>query len=219
MICFNHLGWLDPLVLLAAFPGPERLYFYGPREADMHQGFRNRLMWFVGMAVPFKPGKDDLIGSVRRAEAVFVAGARLAIAGEGAIHVHEGDLLPLQEGAAYLALRGRVPIVPVALSGTSALGFGRTVLIRIGEPIETGERPTHEALTAATWRTWHALRSMVADDRDRPPAGRFGQWLTDLFNDWGPGGRAAASEVRGPDPASVPYGPDGRPRGGSRPDG
>jgi 1-acyl-sn-glycerol-3-phosphate acyltransferase len=210
LYCFNHLGWSDPLILYAVFPRRHRLYFYGPKEETLERGVRNRLMLWVGIAVPFKPGKDDLRTSVRRAEAVFASGASLAIAGEGAIHVHEGDLLPLQEGAAYLALRGRVPIVPVAITGTSWLGFRRLVRVRIGPPLATGERPTHEAVEALTWRAWHALRAMVADDRDLPPPGPFGRWLSDLFNDWGPGGRAAAAAVRGPAPDDAPVDADGR---------
>jgi 1-acyl-sn-glycerol-3-phosphate acyltransferase len=212
MYCFNHLGWADPLVIIAAFPAAARLYFYGPKEETLRQGARNRLMWWVGIAVPFKPGKQDLLGSVKKAQAVFASGSSLAIAGEGAIHVHEGDLLPLQEGAAYLALRAGVPIVPVAITGTSWLGFRRLVRVRIGEPIPTGVRPTHEVIEAFTWRTWHALRAMVAEDRDLPAPGPFGRWLSDRFNDWGPGGRTAASDVRGPDPAATPFGPDGLPR-------
>ena len=144
----------------------------------MARGARNRLIWWAGIAVPFRPGKDDLLTSVKKAQAVFTSGASLAIAGEGAIHVHEGDLLPLQEGAAYLALRAGVPIVPVAITGTSWMGFRRLVRVRVGPPIPTGGRPTHEAIEQATWRTWHALRAMVAEDRDPPPPGPFGRWLT-----------------------------------------
>lgn len=207
MYCFNHMGWVDPGVLLAAFPGSIRMYFYGPKEETLLVGARNRLIRWMGIAVPFKPGKDDLLASVKKAQAVFASGASLAIAGEGAIHVHEGDLLPLQEGAAYLAMRAGVPIVPVAMTGTSWLGFRRLVRVRVGEPIPTaGVRPTHEAIESFTWRTWHALRSMVADDQDLPMPGPFGRWLTELFNDWGPGGRATAAAVRGPDPDSVPTG-------------
>jgi 1-acyl-sn-glycerol-3-phosphate acyltransferase len=205
MYCFNHLNWADPPLLLAAFPSSVRLYFYGPKEETLQRGARNRIMWWAGIAVPFKPGKDDLMTSVKRAQAVFASGASLAIAGEGAIHVHEGDLLPLHEGAAYLALRAGVPIVPVAITGTSWMGFGRLVRVRVGIPIPTEQRPTHDAIEAYTWRTWHALRAMVADDRDPPIPGRFGRWLTDVFNDWGPGGRPAAAEVRGPDPSRAPH--------------
>lgn len=206
MYCFNHLCWFDPIALMAAFPIRARLYFYGPKESDMGVGARNRLISWAGIAVPFRPTKDDLITSVRRAQAVFDSGAMLAIAGEGGIHVHEGDLLPLQEGAAYLALRGRVPIVPVAITGTSWLGFRRTITVRVGEAIETGPRPTREVVEAYTARTWHALRAMVDADRDLPVPGPFGRWITDLFNTWGSGGRAAASLRYGPTPAEVPLG-------------
>ena len=207
MYCFNHLGWIDPIVLMAAFPLRSRLYFYGPKETDMRVGGRNRLMWWSGISVPFKPGKDDLITSVRRSQAIFDSGAMLAIAGEGRIHVHEGDLLPLQDGAAFLAMRARVPIVPVALTGTSWLGFRRTVTVRVGAAIPTGPRPTHRAVEHFAATTWHALRAMVDGDRDLPVPGRFGRWLTDAFNDWGPGGRAAALHVRGPRPEEVPIPP------------
>ena len=203
VLCFNHLGWLDPMILLAAFPRRPRLYFYGPKEEDMGRGGRNRLMAWLGVAVPYRPAKDDLITSVRRAQAVFDSGSILAIAGEGRIHVHEGDLMALQEGAAYLSLRGRVPIIPIALTGTSWVGFRRTVTVRVGEPIATGERPNRETVDRYTAATWHALRAMVAHDRDLPEPGPFGRWLTDLFNDWGPGGREAATAEWGPRPEDV----------------
>jgi hypothetical protein len=48
---------------------------------------------------------------------------------------------------------------------------------------------------------------MVDGDRDPAPPSRLGRWLTDIFNDWGPGGRAAATDVHGPDPADVPIPP------------
>jgi hypothetical protein len=48
---------------------------------------------------------------------------------------------------------------------------------------------------------------MVDGDRDLPRPGRLGRFLTDMFNDWGPGGREAASRRRGPDPADVPIPP------------
>jgi 1-acyl-sn-glycerol-3-phosphate acyltransferase len=207
LYCFNHLGWLDPIAIMATFPSSPRLYFYGPQEADLRLGARNRIMWWAGVAVPFRPTKDDLITSVRRAQAVFDSGAILAIAGEGRIHVHEGDLLPLQEGAAYFALRARVPIVPVAITGTSWVGFRRTLMVRVGEPIPTGPRPTHAIISEYTARTWHAIRAMVAEDRDLAIPGPFGRWFTDVFNDWGEGGRAAAGAVVGPLPQDVPLPP------------
>jgi len=204
---FNHLSWLDPMLLLAIFPDRPRIHFYGPKEADLTAGARNKFMWWTSVIVPFSPRKDDLLTSVKWAQAVFDTGNVLAISGEGTIHVHEGDLLPFQEGAAYLALRGGVPVVPIGITGTSWARFRSTVKVRVGKPIPTGERPTRQAIANLTARTWHAVKDLVKDDRDLPPPWRFERWLTDLVNDWGPGGREAAEALRGPDPADVPIPP------------
>jgi 1-acyl-sn-glycerol-3-phosphate acyltransferase len=193
--------------MLATFPAQPKLYFYGPREASLRQGGRNRFLWWISICVPFSPLRDDLLTSVKWVQAVFDSGAALAISGEGTIHVHEGDLLQFQEGPAYFALRGGVPLVPVAITGTSWARFRGVVRIRIGEPIPTGERPTRQAIANLTARAWHALRAMVDADRDLEPPSRLGRWVTDAFNDWGPGGRTAASRIHGPDPGDVPIPP------------
>lgn len=201
---FNHLSWMDPLLLMATFPSRPRLYFYGPKQEDLRKGGRNRFMWWTGIPVPFSPLKDDLLTSVRYVQAVFDSGGALAIAPEGTIHVHEGDLLPFEEGAAYLALRAGVPIVPVAITGISAAFFRGRVLVRIGEAIPVAGRPTRGNVARYSALTWHALRAAVDGDRDLPAPNRLERWLTDLFNDWGDGGRVAASTRRGPLPADVP---------------
>jgi 1-acyl-sn-glycerol-3-phosphate acyltransferase len=204
---FNHLSWMDTLLVIAVMPIRPRLYMYGPKQADINSGGRNRFMWWTGIPIPFSPEKDDVRTSVKRAQAVFDSGGVLAIAAEGAIHVHEGELMRFEEGAAYLALRAGVPIVPLAITGTSWAHFRGRVLVRIGEPIQTQGRPTREAVARYTGLAWHALHAMIANDRDLPPPGPIGRRLTDMFNDWGPGGRAAASLQHGADPADVPYGP------------
>jgi 1-acyl-sn-glycerol-3-phosphate acyltransferase len=201
---FNHLSWMDPLLFMATFPSQPRLYFYGPKQEDLRKGGRNRFMWWTGIPVPFSPLKDDLLTSVRYVQAVFDSGGALAIAPEGTIHVHEGDLLPFEDGAAYLALRAGVPIVPVAISGISAAFFRGRVIVRIGEAIPVAGRPTRGNVARHSALLWHALRAMVDGDRDLPEPSRLERWVTDLFNDWGEGGRAAAASRRGPDPADVP---------------
>jgi len=205
---FNHLSWMDPMLLVTALPMEPRVYFYGPKQVDLRKGGKNRFMWWTGIPIPFSPAKDDLRVSLRRSQAVFDTGGVLCIAPEGSIHVHEGDLLPFEEGAAYIALRAGVPIVPLAVTGISAAFFRGRILVRVGEAIETtGLRPSRQNVARYSALTWHALHAMVEGDRDLPRPGRFGQFLTDLFNDWGPGGRAAASLARGPGPADVPIPP------------
>ena len=190
VLCFNHLSWLDPFVLMATLPMRPRLYFFGPREADMTVGGRNRVMTWTGTTVPYGPGKDNLLAATRSVAAVFDAGGTLAIAGEGRIHRGERVVLPLDEGAAYFALRSGVPLVPVAINGTSAVGFGARLRVRIGEPIHGAGRPTRASIAARTEEATAAMRGLVADFPDPPPRGRFGRWLTDLFNDWSDPGSA-----------------------------
>ncbi len=187
--CFNHLNWIDPFVLMATLPMRPRLYFFGPKEEDMARGGRNRLMSWTGSAVPYKPGKNDLLEAARLVQAIFATGSVLAIAGEGRIHARESELMPLSEGAAFFALRSSVPLVPIAINGTSWLGFGGRVRVHVGQPIEAAGRPTHEAITDLTARLSDDLLALVADQPDVPRPGRIGRWVTDRFNDWPEGSR------------------------------
>jgi len=195
IICFSHQNWADPFFLFASLPRLPRVYFFGPEQEDMRHGVRNRLMRWSGTVVPFRPGKRGLVAATRLAEALVARGGTIAIAGEGRIHSGESALLPLLDGPAYLALRCGVPIVPVAINGTSWLGFRRLVRVRFGAPIAyvAGTGPlTRESVDETTARIWAALHALVADFPDRPPPGLVGRQLTEWFNDWPEGGRPPA---------------------------
>lgn len=189
LLCFTHQNWADPIVVLAALPWTPDVALFGPKEEDMSVGGRNRLMSWTGLAIPYKPGKNDLIETTRRVQAVFDAGWSLAIAGEGRIHPGERVVLPLNEGAAYFALRASVPLVPVAINGTSWLAFGRRIRVRIGRPIERSGRPTREAVAELTAAAHATLVELVSDFPDQPPPGRFWRWVTERFNEWPEGSR------------------------------
>jgi 1-acyl-sn-glycerol-3-phosphate acyltransferase len=191
--CFNHLSWADPFVLMAALPFRPRLFFFGPKEEDMRAGGRNRLMGWTGTPIPYRPGKDDLLGATRRVSAVLGAGGVVAIAGEGRIHAAEAELWPLSDGAAYFALRAQVPMVPLAINGTSWLRFGGRITVTVGDPIMPSGRANRDAVDDLTRRTWDSLYDLVREAPDLPLPGRFGRWLTDAFNDWPEGSRAATA--------------------------
>ncbi len=185
----NHLNWADPLMLLAVMPARPRLAMFGPKEADMRVGGRNRLIVWTGFSIPYRPEKTNLIETTRRVQRALEDGWAIAIMGEGRIHRGERELLPLADGCAFFALRAGVPVVPIAINGTSWLGVRRRVRVRVGNPILAEGHATREAVDALTAATTDALLRMVADYPDPPPPGRFGRWLTELFNDWPEGAR------------------------------
>ena len=184
VLVFNHLSWVDPMVLYATWPASVRVHVYGPKEADMAVGWRNRLIGWIGHAVPFDPDKSQLLTSAKRAVAVLKAGRVLAIAGEGRLTEDEDVVLPLNEGAAFFASRAHVPILPVAITGTRWLPFGKVVRLRVGRPIPTdGLRADRETLRSLTDRLQVDLGELVLGYPDRRVPGPVGRWLTDAFAD------------------------------------
>lgn len=194
--CFNHLSWVDPFILMATLPYRPRLFFFGPKEEDMLVGARNRVMHWSGATIPYKPGKNDLLEATRRVAAVIDTGAVIAIAGEGRIGPIESMILPLNDGPAYFALRTRVALVPVAISGTSWLPFGGRVRVRVGEPlVDMDRRPDRTSIAATTTALTSALTGLVADAPELARPGRVGRFVSEVFNDWPEGSRDAALEA------------------------
>ena len=184
LLCFSHPNWVDPFLLVAFFPDDPRMFIFGPKEEDMASGWRNRVIGWSGISVPFKPSKSDLLDTTRRAMAVLNRGHVLAIAGEGRLSDREGAIVPLQDGAAFLALRARVPVVPLAIIGTRWLHFGKRVTLRAGDPIATeGLRPDRAGVAELTERIQTAMGTLLTGVEEDPPPGPFGRWVTDLFNE------------------------------------
>ena len=167
----------------------------------MTKGGRNRLIMWAGFGIPYRPEKTDLRDTLRHVERVLDDGWVIVITGEGRIHRGERELLPWPTG------RRTSRCGPASRSSRSrstaraGSGSGRRVRVRVGEPLRDGGHATREAVDALTARTERALLALMADFPDPPPPGRFGRWLTELFNDWPEGARPALGEGEGPPPA------------------
>ena len=195
--CFNHLNWVDPLVLIAVLPLHPHYAMFGPKEEDMTRGARNRLMAWAGFGIPYRPEKTDLLPTTRRVGRVLDRGWVIAVAGEGRIHRGEHELTPLADGTAYFAIRSGVPVIPLAVNGTSWLAFRRGVRVTVGEAIIPSGRSTRQAIESLTRRIEAALLEMTADFPDPPPPGRRFRRLTEWFNEWPEGARPRLGEGDG----------------------
>jgi 1-acyl-sn-glycerol-3-phosphate acyltransferase len=185
IICFNHPSWLDPIVLAACWPDPaRRLFIFGPREADMRRGVRNRLITWTGRGVPFKPGGADVRDATRRALSVLRSDACLAVAGEGRLSDREGEPLPLETGVAHFAQLARVPVVPTAIVGTRWVHFGCRVRIRVGEPVDAADfERGRDGVARMTRAIEGRLRALLEGVRESEPPGPVGRFISEAFND------------------------------------
>lgn len=112
LLCANHISWWD-IPAVACF-APRRVYFMAKEELFRYPVFG----WLIaGLgAFPVQRGQPDR-RSLRRALEHLAAGRAVVVYIEGT-RSRTGELLPPQPGAAWLAVRARVPVVPVAIQGT-----------------------------------------------------------------------------------------------------
>jgi 1-acyl-sn-glycerol-3-phosphate acyltransferase len=150
----------------------------------MGTGWRNALIRWSHMAVPFRPSKTDLLDTTRRATGVLKAGYVLALAGEGRLSDRDGAIVPLEDGAAFFALRAGVPIVPLAIIGSRWLRFGKTITMRAGPVVELcGRRADREGVVSLTAELQTAMERLLEGVREEPPPGPFGRWMTDVLSE------------------------------------
>jgi len=197
LICFNHPSWTDPLMLIGYWPdGRRTLRIFGPREVDMSMGKRNAIIRWGGRGVPFQPGGRDIMDVTRRATAVLRGDELLAVAGEGRLSDREGEALPLEVGVGHFALLAGVPVVPVAISGTRWIRFGKTIRITIGEPVTLdGLASGRAGARQLTDRVQRSLDLLLQGRHDTRRPGIVGRWISELFNErpWLIEGRDGAS--------------------------
>lgn len=146
----NHLSYMDTPVALANIPVQFR--FLAKRGL-----FQIPFMgWHLTRAGHIPVPRGDARAAVKTmtnaAEIVRDQGISLLIFPEGG-RSREGEMRPFMEGAAYIAIRAGVPLVPVGLIGTrEVLPYGSgnirggPVTLRIGDPIPTGQATVRDRI-------------------------------------------------------------------------
>jgi 1-acyl-sn-glycerol-3-phosphate acyltransferase len=143
----NHLSYMDTPVVLASIPAQ---FLFLAKSGLFRIPF---LGWHLKRAGHVPVPREDPRAALRtlgHAAELLHAGRSTLIFPEGGRSA-TGELDSFKDGAAFLAIRAQVPLVPIALIGTRAilpmhsLTFHRgRVKVRIGRPIPTEGMTTHQ---------------------------------------------------------------------------
>ncbi|MFQ6066460.1 MAG: lysophospholipid acyltransferase family protein [bacterium] len=138
IVASNHLSYLDPIVI--GLLVPRKINFMAKREL-----FENFLFGcFISKLGAFPVRRERLDRKTyQRASGLLKRGKILVLFPEGT-RSRGGDLGPLREGTARIAVRTKVPLIPVVIRGTDkALPRGKKMIrlakikVRIGKPLES----------------------------------------------------------------------------------
>ena len=162
VVTTNHTSAVDTPILLIAFPIQKWSFFAG-RKWQSHPVFGPIMGWLGAIYI----NRDSVDRqSIRQAQEALMGGAIFGLAPEGA-RSKDGKLEKAKGGAAYLAHRAKVPILPVGIVNSDVWfenlkQLRRTeVEVRIG-PVYTlpdmGRRAKGEDLDALT----HLIMAKIA---------------------------------------------------------
>jgi 1-acyl-sn-glycerol-3-phosphate acyltransferase len=137
----NHLSYMDTPVVLSTIPAQFR---FMAKQGLFQIPFLGTHLTQAGhIPVPREDPRAAVKSLTRAAEAIRERGVSVLIFPEGGRSM-DGELQPFKEGAAYIAIKAGVPVVPVTLIGTrEILAMGSAtfrrgpVTLRIGDPIPT----------------------------------------------------------------------------------
>jgi 1-acyl-sn-glycerol-3-phosphate acyltransferase len=181
IICFNHLGWTEGVLVLLYFPVAPRIYGLGERQVAYLSRKRAWILNWLQIFIPLD--RDKPREALRIMQDVLTRGGSLALAPEGQLGSKEGTISELQHGAAYLSLASGAPLLPVGVTGSLELWLRRTLTLRVGKPIFPNEFEGDQRtrVRRMTVRLDAEIRRLLPGDFERPRVKPLRDWLTKLF--------------------------------------
>lgn len=176
LVIANHLNWLDEFAVLLLFPVEPRLHFLADPTILVTRKFQWWLIRTTGGYVPVVRERRADRALFEHVERCLAVGGAVAIFPEANYGPTEGELMPFHKGFAHFALKAGVPVIPVALSGTKDLWFGKRIRVVIGPALPGGQDPV--SLTELAFRTIKTLMPAYVEPPGRKPLRGF---LTHLF--------------------------------------
>ena len=144
----NHLSYYDTPVLFASLPFQFRIL---AKQSLWKVPFIGWYLRHSGQVPVDQSSARNAVASLNRGVQTLKHGMPLVIFPEGGRTPH-GRLQPFVSGAAYMAIKAQVPLVPITLVGTYELLpmhtyhlHPRPLAIIIGDPIPTTGRTTRDA--------------------------------------------------------------------------
>lgn len=157
MIIANHQHWCDPAILAVPVSGTQAV-FLGKKELAATP-FLKKVLVNMHCILVDRHKRD--MEAMRACNQALRDGRILIVFPEGTRH-HEGQMEQIENGTALLALRGKVPLVPVFID--RPFGAFHVTSAYVGEPIPYGDllergidTETCEALNERMRETFRAM--------------------------------------------------------------
>ena len=168
VVIANHESFCDILVLLATLPMQVR--FLAKRSV-----FRLPILgWSIAAAgfVPVDRGNRSRGAATVEAALRRLEGGRSVVIFPEETRTRDGELLPFKRGAAHLALKSGLPLLPIGIAGTFRILPRGTweirpgpVLVSVGNPIDVAGRTLRDR-DAVTEEVRDAIATLRTEARD-----------------------------------------------------
>ncbi|MFK8038191.1 MAG: lysophospholipid acyltransferase family protein [Crocinitomicaceae bacterium] len=167
IIMSNHTSYLDVPILLCAYP--KNIYFVAKREL-LRIPFFGWMMWLLGMIFIDRTNPKRSIRSMKIAAIKLKSGKNVLVFPEGTFD-DKGKLLPFKKGTFHIAVKAKMPIIPVAISGGNKIWSGGKLLsitkgkvtVKFGPAFEQIESDDRKAINTLKNRAEDIIKDLLKD--------------------------------------------------------